>query len=84
MSKRTPTSPARADHRLMRVLVQTAYEKKFQPTPEQFGAVSRVFERAGGSWERLFKGSLDEMSLLRKVIKVAAKRKMFSRKPKWG
>jgi hypothetical protein len=68
----------------MRVLVQTGYKKKFQPTPEEFGAVSRVFQRAGGSWARLFKGSVDDMTLLRKVIKVAAKRKMFSKMPKWG
>lgn len=83
MAKRTPTSPVKAHHRLMRSLLSSIQKKK-DPTPEQLDKVSEVFTRMGGSWERVFKGSAEDMVLLKKVIKIAAKRSTFSDKPEWG
>lgn len=82
MSKRTPTSPVRAHHRLMRSLLSTIQKKK-DPTPEQLDKVAKVFTRMGGSWERVFKGSAEDMVLLKRVLKIAAKRSVMSDKQDW-
>lgn len=83
--KRTPTKPARADHRLMLALVKTNHAKeKLDPTPEEFDKIGRVFVKAGGSWERVFKGSVRDTNLLKRVIKIAAEKGHLSKAVKWG
>lgn len=68
----------------MRNLLSTI-EKRKDPTPEQLDRVAEVFTLMGGSWERVFKGSADDMVLLKKVLKVSARRDdVFATKPKWG
>jgi hypothetical protein len=37
----------------------------------------------GGSWERLFKGSAEEVNLLKKIVKIAIEKGVISKKPKW-
>lgn len=85
MSKtRTPTSPASAHYRIMRSLVGLNHkDDKLKPTPKELDRVARVFARADGSWERLFKGSVGDLNLLRTVIKVAADKGFLSKAPKW-
>lgn len=80
---RTPTSPASAHHRLMRNMVSNALEG-FQPTPEELNRVSRVFQQMGGSWVSVFLGSADDVTLLRRVLKGAAKKGLLSKNSKWG
>lgn len=85
MSSRTPTSPLSAHHRLMRAIVGTLLQKnRYKPTPADFELCSRVFKKAGGSWERVFKGSVEDMVLLKTVLKVAGKKGYLTRSPKWG
>jgi hypothetical protein len=84
MSSRTPTSPAAANYRLMRSLVRTHHkDDKVEPTPGELDLVSRVFVRAGGQWEMVFKGSIGHLSLLQKVIKVAVDTNKLSKSMKW-
>ncbi len=65
-------SPSRADHRLLVYILDTFFKKKnVQHDPKEFDHVSRVFQRAGGSWERLFKGSATDVNLLRRIVKIA-------------
>jgi len=82
--KRTPSSPPRAKHRIMRSLLSVNHkEDKVQATPEELDRVARVFARAKGSWERLFKGSVKDLNLLRLCLKVAVKKGAISKAPKW-
>ena len=57
--------------------------KGLSPTPEELERVSRVFIKAGGSWERFFKGANKDMTLLRKVLKIAKKKGCLSKSPDW-
>jgi len=85
MPKRTPTSPSQANYRLMNSLISSSHKKaKVQPRPEELDEVSRVFRLAGGSWERVFLGSVDDLTLLKKTIKIAVKKGVFTKAPKWG
>jgi len=82
--KRTPTSPGKAYHRLMKNLVSTNHGKaSVAPTPEECDRVAKVFTLAGGSWERVFKGSVTDMNLLKKTIKVAVENDVFTKASRW-
>lgn len=84
-AKSSPVTPPRADHRLMKKLIAINHKGKgFRPRPEDLDLCNRVFKRAGGSWERLFKGGVDDMNLLKRVLKVAAKQGRITKAPKWG
>lgn len=65
--------PTRADHRLIRKLLDTFYAGKVVHTPESYDLVVDVFARAGGSWERVFKGSVEDLTLLKRTLKQAFK-----------
>lgn len=79
------TVPLRAHHRLMRNIVSTSFsDSKVAPRPEEFDLVSRVFVRAGGSWKRVFGGSVGDMGLLKRTIKAAIDGGHFTKAPKWG
>lgn len=80
---RNPTVPAKAYHRLMRSLVKMAH-KGVDAKPEEFDRAAEVFTLAGGSWERLFKGSVDDLNLLKRVVKVAVEKEVFSKASKWA
>jgi hypothetical protein len=68
----------------MRSLVKMAQDKKkLDPTPEELDQAAKVFRLAGGSWERLYHGSTDDLTLLRRTIKVAVKKGVFSEAQKW-
>lgn len=76
-----PTWPVRADHRLIyKIANMILKDGKVEPHPEEFDLVSRVFSQAGGSWVRLFRGSPEDINLLKQTIKVAFKRKRLTRK----
>jgi hypothetical protein len=57
---------------------------KLDPRPEEYERVSKIFQLMGGSWERVFKGSVDDVCLLKKTIKVAVKQGVFTKAAKWG
>ena len=81
---RSPVTPVRAHHRLMRSIVKTNHKKDgVTPSRNELDRVAAVFEKAGGSWEGLFTGAIDDMSLLRRVIKIAAKNGYFSKAEDW-
>ena len=85
MAGKTPTSPIRAYHRLMQTMVSSSHRKAgVKPTPEELDRVSRVFQKAGGSWEQVFLGSVDDLVLLKKTLGVAVKAGVFSKSPTWG
>jgi len=79
-----PKTPLRADHRFLKKLVDLTLKGKADPTPEQFNRVSRVFYKLGGSWERVFKGSVDDIEMLKKVLKVGLKSGYLKPKDHWS
>ena len=83
MSKATPHWPIRADHRYMLKIASMVLSGKFIPRPGEFDRVGRVFSKAGGSWERIFHGSVDDVALLKTVFKVAFKHGYLTKKEKW-
>ena len=83
MSNMDPKTPVRADHRYIHKVIQTILGGKVLEIPSEFSRVSRVFSKAGGSWERIFDGSIDDISLLKKVIKVAFKKGYLTKKEPW-
>lgn len=75
----------KAHHRMMReIVVATLGAAKVDPRPEEYDLASKVFQRAGGSWERVFKGSVRDVKLLKTVLKVAAEKGYFTKDPGWA
>jgi hypothetical protein len=79
MATITAVKPTRADHRMIARLLEIT-PGKFQEAADEYDRVATVFQNAGGSWEALFKGSSDEISLLRKVVKVAISKGIISKR----
>ena len=79
----TPQWPVRADHRYLLKLVKLSLDGKVIPRPEELDRVSRVFSKAGGSWERLFLGSPQDIDLLKKVLKIAFKHDYLTKATEW-
>lgn len=83
--KATPSLPLKAHHRLLLHMISAFYgDAKIDPRPEELDRISRVFQRAGGSWDRFYAGSMDEVDLLKKVLKVAVAKKFISASSKWS
>jgi len=84
MAKLTPRTPLRADHRFIQRIYQSTLGGKVEEVPEEFSLISGAFRRAGGSWERVFRGSPQDIDLLKRVAKRALKQGYLTRKRKWG
>jgi len=80
------SSPVKASHRFLMTVATSLLggDKSYSPTPEELDRVSSVFVRAGGSWERLFSGSVDDVDLAKRVMRVAAKKGHLTPKPTWS
>ena len=76
----TPTSPSRADHRFLRKLISSILGGKVEERASELQLISDIFRKAGGSWERIFKGSPSDIQLLKDVIKWAFKKKHLTKK----
>lgn len=73
--------PVRADHRYLYKMLSNMGGVAL--IPEEFSLISRVFVKAGGSWRKLFLGSVDDTEILRKVIKAGIKKGHISKAEKW-
>lgn len=80
----SPTEPVKASHRFISQLIHTSFKGEVSKRPEEFDAISRVFQRVGGSWARLYRGSVGDVELLRKVLKVAIREERLTPKAKWA
>jgi hypothetical protein len=82
-AKLDPLKPSRADYRLIRKILDSSYAGKVLHTEDGYELIVGVFKKAGGSWEKLFLGSSDDVSLLKRVIKVAYKKGHLPKAPEW-
>jgi len=80
------SSPVKANHRFLLTVATSLIggDKSYSPTPAELDHVSRVFVRAGGSWARLFRGSVQDVNLAKRVMRVAAKNGHLTPKPDWS
>ena len=65
--------PARFDQRFIRKVVELSDEETASLTKDDYDLISRVFHLRNGSWERILKGSPEDIALLKKVIKFGLK-----------
>lgn len=80
----TPVSPLRADHRFLKKLVSSLLGGKVEEVPSEFDFVSKMFLKAEGSWERVFRGSPWDIQLLKEILKWALKKGKLTKKRVWG
>ena len=78
-----PKSPIRADYRFIKQVLGSVLEGKVEPRPEDFDVICRVFAKKGGSWERIFKGSPQDVSLLKNILKAAFQMGALTPRPNW-
>jgi len=83
VSNLSARNPVRADHRFIRKLINVSLRGKVVPVPSELSRVSRVFCRLGGSWERVFHGSIEDIVKLRLLLKFAYKNGYLTKKEKW-
>ena len=83
------SKPVRADYRLVqRFMLQASKSKSTKknlvsPTDQDIEKVLSTFQHFGGSWEKLFKGSIDDVTLLKKIVKIGVKKQLFTLAPSW-
>jgi len=76
--------PVRADHRYIEQMLNTTFKSdRVSATPSQMRLLCEVFGAAGGSWERLFRGSVEDVETLRKVARAAIQRGLLTTQPSW-
>ena len=79
MAKLDADYPYRAYHRhIQYILKQYGNGSKIIHEPAKYEKINVVFKRMGGSWEGVFKGNPDDITLLKKAIKIAIKKKIFT------
>jgi hypothetical protein len=75
----------RADHRLLKDIIDTMMSSAgVSPTPADLDLVAGVFKQAGGSWERVFRGSVKDVNLLKKALRTAIDEGRLTKTPRWG
>jgi hypothetical protein len=79
-----PQTPVCADHRFIRALLNSILAGKVLHVPKEYERVSKVFKLDGGSWQRLFSGSIEDISKLKKVVKFAYENGYLTKKEPWA
>lgn len=77
-----PNKPVRADHRVIHRILETM-GGTVETRPSEFSLVADIFVQAGGSWERLHRGSIKDMSLLKRVISIGIDKGYITKKETW-
>ena len=72
MPNKDPADPVRADYRLIKDLIDK-YGPDAVHIESEYEKIIQVFGKAGGSWQKLFSGSVPHITLLKKVVKTAYK-----------
>lgn len=76
--------PSQADHRFIGYLVDTFFgDQNVLHDPDSYDRIGDVFEKMNGSWQRLFKGSVKDLVLLRTIVRVAIKRGYIKKEPQF-
>ena len=84
MGTQNPKVPVKASHRFLQKFISINLSGKVEHVPSEFDRVVRVFRKAGGRWEGIFRGNPRDIDLLKRVLKVAYEKGYLTRKEKWG
>jgi len=74
------SDPVRADHRFIAYVNRFFCSGALDLTPELYEELLESFEEDGGSWYRLFRGSVDDVVLIKKIVKAQAKKQRDDKK----
>lgn len=74
------SAPNKANYRYIHSILKMFFGSKVEHIPEEYELINTVFKKAGGSWKSLFEGSFKDIALLKKIIKLAFKKKLITRK----
>lgn len=66
--------PSRADHRFISYVNRFFCSSALDLTPTLYEQLLGSFKEEGGSWYRLFRGSVDDVVLIKRLVKAQAKR----------
>lgn len=83
MATLDPQTPVRADHRFIKTVMSSLLSGKVEHVPEEYELISSIFQKAGGSWAKLFQGSPTDIDLLKRVVKRAHKLGKLTPKSNW-
>jgi len=78
-----PKSPVRADHRFIKKLASSILGGKVDIRPAECDQAARVFKILNGSWERIFKGSSQDVHILKAVLKKMFKAGKLTQTADW-
>lgn len=77
--------PDRSDFRLiLKIFKSSMPDLNAMPSAPELHKISRVFLSAGGSWRKVFLGSVEDMSLLKDLMKLSVKEGYVTKKPPWS
>ncbi len=85
MSKKETTKKilVRSDYRMIRYLANSLLDNsRVVGTSASFGRVENAFRNAGGSWEKVFTGSVRDLGVLRQIIDYAIKNAILKKTSK--
>lgn len=74
--------PYKASHKYINSILKMFFGGKIEHVLEEYELINTVFKKAGGSWKTLFEGSFEDIALLKRIIKLAFKKKLLTRKKK--
>lgn len=63
----------RADHRFIKKLCPLVLKKQPKISQKALDRMNDVFYQKGGSWRKVFLGSVKDVELLKKIVKAAGK-----------
>lgn len=68
---------------MIRRVMDLTLKGKVVQTPSECDRVARVFLRAGGSWESVFRGSAFDIKLLKRIVRIAYKKGYLTKVEPW-
>lgn len=75
------SDPDRADHRFIAYVNRFFCKSALELKPGLLEDLLQDFKEQGGSWYRLFQGSIDDVVLLKGIVKAEAKRRRDEKDP---
>lgn len=80
----SPIKPYRADHRVIRGILDTSHSGEVYHFPGEYDRVCLIFLKLGGSWTSIFMGNVTQVCKLKEIISYAVKHGYITKKPSWG
>jgi hypothetical protein len=70
----TDWTPSSSAHRIIKRILDSSFGNVIVHIRAEYDRVVGAFESGGGSWYRLHRGSIDDTTLLKRLVKAAVKK----------